>query len=215
MCRAVSRARPQIQPATIQCVKAFPLAPTFLRIAARNELDGRPEVLPGSAAHSPGSEVWKARNVALRGTSKKDETGGVLVYNGALRSVCSGGPLKMDNVTQILCAIQQGDPRAADRLLPLVYAELRRLAAQRLAQEQPGQTLQATALVHEVYLRLVDVELIQKWDGRGHFFAAAAEAMRRILIERARKQRTLKRGGRETGSISRSFRWPSMARPSS
>ncbi len=101
----------------------------------------------------------------------------------------------MDNVTQILCAIQHGDPHAADQLLPLVYAELRRLAAQRLAQEKPGQTLQATALVHEVYLRLVDVERVQQWDGRGHFFAAAAEAMRRILIERARKRRTLKRGG--------------------
>jgi RNA polymerase sigma factor (TIGR02999 family) len=101
----------------------------------------------------------------------------------------------MNDVTHILSAIEQGDPRAAEQLLPLVYEELRKLAAQKLAREQPGQTLQATALVHEAYLRLVDVESAQNWDGRGHFFAAAAEAMRRILIEAARHKARQKRGG--------------------
>ena len=101
----------------------------------------------------------------------------------------------MSDVTRILSAIEQGDPHAADRLLPLVYDELRKLAAQRLANEKPGQTLQATALVHEVYLRLVDVEQAQHFNSRGHFFAAAAEAMRRILIENARGKAREKRGG--------------------
>jgi RNA polymerase sigma factor (TIGR02999 family) len=101
----------------------------------------------------------------------------------------------MSDVTRILCAIQQGDPHAARELLPLVYDELRKLAAQRLVQEAPGQTLQATALVHEAYLRLVDVKEAQSWDSRGHFFAAAAEAMRRILIEAARRKGRQKRGG--------------------
>ena len=101
----------------------------------------------------------------------------------------------MDNVTHILSAIEQGDPQAADQLLPLVYDELRKLAAHRLAQEKPGQTLQATALVHEAYLRLVDQERAQRWESRGHFFAAAAEAMRRLLVESARRKRRLKHGG--------------------
>jgi RNA polymerase sigma factor (TIGR02999 family) len=101
----------------------------------------------------------------------------------------------MDNVTHILSAIEQGDPQAAEQLLPLVYDELRRLAARKLAHEKPGQTLQATALVHEVYLRLVDGEKVPHWDSRRHFFAAAAEAMRRILIENARRKRRQKRGG--------------------
>jgi RNA polymerase sigma factor (TIGR02999 family) len=101
----------------------------------------------------------------------------------------------MSDVTHILSAIQQGDPHAADQLLPLVYEELRRLAAQKLAQEKPGQTLQATALVHEAYLRLVDTERVQHWNSRGHFFAAAAEAMRRILVERARSRACEKHGG--------------------
>src|SRR5881397_1737643 len=101
----------------------------------------------------------------------------------------------MNEVTRILSAIEHGDPHAAEQLLPLVYAELRKLAAQRLAQEMPGQTLQATALVHEAYLRLVDVDKIQRWDSRGHFFAAAAEAMRRILVDNARRKRSHKRGG--------------------
>jgi RNA polymerase sigma factor (TIGR02999 family) len=101
----------------------------------------------------------------------------------------------MTNVTRILNAIEQGDPHAAERLLPLVYDELRELAGQRLAQEKPGQTLQATALVHEAYLRLVDVEKAQQWNSRGHFFAAAAEAMRRILVDRARQRKSLRRGG--------------------
>ncbi len=101
----------------------------------------------------------------------------------------------MNDVTQLLNAIDQGDPHAASQLLPLVYDELRRLAAQKLAQEQPGQTLQATALVHEAYLRLVREDQDQHWDHRGHFFAAAAEAMRRILVEAARKKRSEKHGG--------------------
>src|SRR5262245_26730241 len=100
----------------------------------------------------------------------------------------------MSDVTRILSAIEQGDPSAAEQLLPLVYDELRRLAAQKVAQEKPGQTLQATALVHEAYLRLVDVEQAQYWDSRGHFFAAAAEAMRRILVENARRKQSAKRG---------------------
>src|SRR5262245_64933234 len=92
---------------------------------------------------------------------------------------------EMRNITQILRAIEQGDPHAAEQLLPLVYDELRKLAAQKLVQEKPGQTLQATALVHEAYLRLVGDENAQHWNSRGHFFAAAAEAMRRILVESA------------------------------
>jgi RNA polymerase sigma factor (TIGR02999 family) len=99
------------------------------------------------------------------------------------------------DVTQILAAIEQGDPRAAEELLPLVYDELRRLAAARMAEEKPGQTLQPTALVHEAYLRLVDVERAQHWNSRGHFFAAAAEAMRRILVEAARRKKAEKHGG--------------------
>ena len=101
----------------------------------------------------------------------------------------------MTEVTRILEEIQQGDPHAAGQLLPLVYEELRKLAAQKLAQEKPGQTLQATALVHEAWLRLVDVEKASRWNSRGHFFAAAAEAMRRILIENARRKKTEKHGG--------------------
>jgi RNA polymerase sigma factor (TIGR02999 family) len=101
----------------------------------------------------------------------------------------------MSEATRILNAIERGDPHAAEQLLPLVYDELRRLAAQRLAQEKPGQTLQATALVHEAYLRLVDGEMAQAWNGRGHFFAAAAEAMRRILVDQARRRNAAKRGG--------------------
>jgi RNA polymerase sigma factor (TIGR02999 family) len=101
----------------------------------------------------------------------------------------------MNDVTQFPSVAGAGDPRAADELLPLVYGELRRLAAQRLAREPGGQTLQATALVHEAYLRLVDTDAVRQWNGRGHFFAAAAEAMRRILVERARHKRSLKAGG--------------------
>ena len=101
----------------------------------------------------------------------------------------------MNEVTRILSAIEEGDPHAAEQLLPLVYDELRKLAAQRMAQEAPGQTLQATALVHEAYLRLVDVYKAKHWDSRGHFFAAAAEAMRRVLVEDARRKRTVKHGG--------------------
>lgn len=101
----------------------------------------------------------------------------------------------MTDVTRILSQIDQGNPHAAEQLLPLVYEELRKLATAKLAQEKPGQTLQATALVHEAYLRLVDVEKAQQWNSRGHFFGAAAEAMRRILVENARRKGRLKRGG--------------------
>jgi RNA polymerase sigma factor (TIGR02999 family) len=101
----------------------------------------------------------------------------------------------MTDVTRILAALERGDPHAASQLLPLVYEELRRLAAKKLAEEKPGQTLQATALVHEAYLRLVGEGNEQRWDSRGHFFAAAAEAMRRILVEAVRRKRSLKRGG--------------------
>lgn len=104
----------------------------------------------------------------------------------------------MSDVTRILSQIDSGDPHAAEQLLPLVYDELRKLAATRLAQEKPNHTLQATALVHEAYLRLVDVEKSQHWDSRGHFFAAAAEAMRRILVENARRKKSLKAGGAMT-----------------
>jgi len=100
----------------------------------------------------------------------------------------------MANVTQILSRIESGDPTASDELLPLVYDELRKLAAARLSFEKPGQTLQATALVHDAYIRLVDVDQCQNWDSRAHFFAAAAEAMRRILVESARRKASLKHG---------------------
>ena len=101
----------------------------------------------------------------------------------------------MSEVTQILSAIEQGDPSAAAQLLPLVYDKLRQLAARKLTQEKPGQTLEATALVHEAYLRLVDTDKTQHWNSRGHFFAAAAEAMRRILVENARRKQAVKHGG--------------------
>lgn len=101
----------------------------------------------------------------------------------------------MDNVTQLLSAIEQGDEHASAQLLPLVYDNLRRLAAQKIACEAPGQTLQATALVHEAYVRMVDTAKPQEWDGRGHFYAAAAEAMRRILVEKARHKQRAKHGG--------------------
>jgi RNA polymerase sigma factor (TIGR02999 family) len=101
----------------------------------------------------------------------------------------------MSDVTRILSQIESGDPSAAEQLLPLVYEELRKLAARKMAQEAPGQTLQATALVHEAYLRLVDTEKARHWNSRGHFFAAAAEAMRRILVDNARRKQAQKRGG--------------------
>jgi RNA polymerase sigma factor (TIGR02999 family) len=101
----------------------------------------------------------------------------------------------MTDVTRILLDIKQGDPQAAEQLLPLVYDELRKLAAQRLARERPGQTLQATDLVHEAYLRLVGPGLVRTWDSRGHFFAAAAQVMRRILVDNARRKQTRKHGG--------------------
>src|SRR5215475_5864952 len=112
----------------------------------------------------------------------------------------------MSEVTQILHAIAEGDPDAASQLLPVVYDELRKLAAQKLARETPGQTLQPTALVHEAYLRLVGQDEEQHWDSRGHFFAAAAEAMRRILVEIARQKASLKRGGDRGHQVLAGFR---------
>ena len=142
------------------------------------------------------------RRVANAGARRSDvRCAGANPWSGnrsalLLRAICnrwvqkrSGGAMK-DEVTSILSAIERGDPRAAERLLPLVYDELRRLAAQRLAQEKPGQTLQPTALVHEAYLRLVGSGTPAHWDGCGHFFAAAAEAMRRILVEQAQRKKT-------------------------
>ena len=102
----------------------------------------------------------------------------------------------MNEVTRILSAVEQGEPQAAEQLLPLVYDELRKLAAVRLAQEKPGQTLQPTALVHDAYLKLVDTDKAQHWNSRGHFFGAAAEAMRRILVDQARRKQADKRGGK-------------------
>jgi RNA polymerase sigma factor (TIGR02999 family) len=101
----------------------------------------------------------------------------------------------MSEITRILSAVEQGDAHAAEQLLPLIYNELRGLAAQKVAQEKPGQSIQATSLVHEAYLRLVDVDQAQQWTGKGHFFAAAAEAMRRILVDQARRRNAAKRGG--------------------
>ncbi len=118
----------------------------------------------------------------------------------------------MHEVTRILSAIEQGDPQAAEQLLPLVYDELRRLAAEKMAQEKPGQTLQATALVHEAYIRLVDAEKAQHWNSRGHFFAAAAEAMRRILVEQARRKAGPEAGGRHR-RVEMCHADPEMRRP--
>lgn len=118
----------------------------------------------------------------------------------------------MSEVTRILSHIESGDPSAAEQLLPLVYNELRKLAATRLAQERPGQTLQATALVHDVYLRLVDVERAQHWNSRGHFFGAAAEAMRRILVDQARRKGS-QRGGGNRQQISLSVVEPTVPGP--
>jgi RNA polymerase sigma factor (TIGR02999 family) len=119
----------------------------------------------------------------------------------------------MTEVTQILAAIEQGDPQVAEQLLPLVYHELRRLAARQLSREAPGQTLQPTALVHEAYLRLVDVDQVQHWDSRGHFFAAAAEAMRRILVDRARRKGAEVHGGHKTRVALAEADWLSRATP--
>ena len=130
-----------------------------------------------------------------RARRRGDPSDGARVHAGTA-GAASPAPSAMNDVTRILSAIEHGDPQAAEQLLPLVYDELRKLAAQRLAQEKPGQTLQATALVHEAYLRLVDVDQAQRWDSRGHFFAAAAEAMRRILVENARRKKRLKAGRR-------------------
>ena len=127
--------------------------------------------------NSPGPRLSHRRTVIIR----------------ALATLQKATPLS--DVTRILSKIESGDPSAAEQLLPLVYEELRKLAAAKLAHEKPGQTLQATALVHEAYVRLVDDERVQHWNSRGHFFGAAAEAMRRILVEQARRKERIKHGG--------------------
>src|SRR5262249_28364427 len=145
---------------------------------------------PGIGAREPHTVPLPAADGGMGGS--RPGAGAVFRSRGGPGGDMLGG---MADVTQILSAIEQGDPHAAAELLPLVYDELRKLAAARLAGEKPGQTLQPTALVHEAYLRLVGGEHPQGWDGRGHFFAAAAEAMRRILVEAARRKATAKRGG--------------------
>jgi hypothetical protein len=140
----------------------------------------------------PSREIVRANTAASFGPSPAHTSPAPLpARTGSQQERLTG----MNDVTRILSAIEHGDPEAAEQLVPLVYEELRKLAAQRLANEKPGQTFQATALVHEAYVRLVDVEKAQHWNSRGHFFGAAAEAMRRILVERARHKRSLKAGG--------------------
>jgi RNA polymerase sigma factor (TIGR02999 family) len=143
------------------------------------------------------SVIWRFSNQQAFDASV-DETGARNVPAAARETsrFPRGKLASMSEVTRILSAIEEGDTGAAEQLLPLVYDELRKLAAQRLAQEKAGQTLQATALVHEAYLRLVDVERAQHWNSRGHFIAAAAEAMRRILVDNARRKQTEKHGGK-------------------
>jgi RNA polymerase sigma factor (TIGR02999 family) len=140
------------------------------------------DISPGVAPRGAQSEATRAIGFS-RGTAIMDTP--------PAESRVPGHPV----VTRVLEAVARGEPRAAERLLPLLYDELRLLAEARLAREAPGQTLDATALVHEAYLRLVGPDPERSWDGRGHFFAAAAEAMRRILVERARRRKSLKRGG--------------------
>ena len=136
------------------------------------------------------SPIWPS---SARGSGRSDRSHSSPRQGLAL--LASGDSLAMSDVTHILSAIEQGDPRAAEKLLPLVYEELRRLATQRLAREAPGQSLQSSDLVHEAYLRLVGEDDQTQWDSRAHFFAAAAEAMRRILVENARRKKRLKHGG--------------------
>src|SRR5687767_14341782 len=142
-----------------------------------------------SALACPDYQVLSARpRPDGSGDRRTSHLGGAIPRRG-------GYPRAMSEVTRVLSAIEQGDPHAAEQLLPLVYEELRKLAAQKLAEEKPGQTLQATGLVHEAYLRLVGAQSAQHWNSRGHFFAASAEAMRRILVEQARRKLSLRRGG--------------------
>jgi RNA polymerase sigma factor (TIGR02999 family) len=158
---------------------------------------------PGCAGEGMPPSRWQA---SPANGSENGGNVGLGIYNEAQRKISlRRGRDIVTDVTSILFDIEQGDPQAAEQLLPLVYDELRKLAAAKMAREAPGQTLQPTALVHEAYLRLVDVEKAQHWNSRGHFFAAAAEAMRRILVENARRRSSPKRGGdweRQNGSTS-------------
>src|SRR5262249_4404368 len=150
-----------------------------------------------SARHRPDVVFAATTRTALGGRFFRSQSRRAIIY--ASPHTQTADPLRpvppMNEVTRILSAVEHGDPHAAEQLLPLVYDELRKLAAQKLAQEKPGQTLQATALVHEAYLRLVDVAKAQHWNSRGHFFSAAAEAMRRILVENARRKIRFRHGG--------------------
>lgn len=154
-------------------------------------MKGTPAMPGGSLQSKP---TWRNTHRVFASSAFYLARGGLI----GVKAFRSNRPsLPMSEVTRILCAIENGDPRAADELLPLVYDELRKLAAQKMAHEAAGQTVQATGLVHEAYLRLVDVEKAQQWNSRGHFFAAAAEAMRRILVERARRKGRIKHGGQK------------------
>ena len=166
-------------------------------------LDGGPDLPLGSNSHRRGSlhsrRLGVARRLCRSMAASADREDGVTYAPIAVATIGAFCHLTrrpfMSDVTRILSQIESGDPAAAEQLLPLVYEELRKLAAAKMAHERPDQTLQATALVHEAYFRLVDGESTQQWKSRGHFFGAAAEAMRRILIEEARRKRRLKRGG--------------------
>src|SRR5262245_13628063 len=187
------RRRPRIIPADGGLALAIPA-----RYEPRQRARTAPEYpgLPGSLSASPGRVARLRAFGAERLVGRGERATAANHVPTSLRTPPAPvilGP--MSDVTRILSAIDQGDPSAAEQLLPLVYDELRKLAAARMAEEKPGQTLTATALVHEAYLRLVGGEHPQDWNGRGHFFAAAARAMRRILVNRARDKGRLKRGG--------------------
>ncbi len=184
------RATEQHPGITLSCPRALPCPPLFVpEPSARNR--GECDVVGSSIYTRERPDSYKSHN-ALPCNEVDDgldrAMAGLFVRNMQEHQT-------MIEVTHILSQIEQGDPSAAERLLPLVYNELRKLAAAKLAQEKPGQTLQATALVHEAYLRLLGDGEPSRWDSRGHFFAAAAEAMRRILVEAARRKKRLKRGG--------------------
>ena len=189
--QCVTRLSPQLHRAT---------APSF-RSRRRARDQTRDDRITGTGCGLGATIAWSAPSREIRwcGNRRRPARAGARLHVPSPRPVRRKSQRErltgMNDVTRILSAIEQGDPEAAEQLVPLVYEELRKLAAQRLANEKPGQTFQATALVHEAYVRLVDVENAQHWNSRGHFFGAAAEAMRRILVERARHKRSLKAGG--------------------
>lgn len=174
---------------TSRCELALPRIYTDVRSCG--DTSGSWPISPAAVADGPARIYQHAKTLAVA----HQQSIGQDLYSSWAPLAASAILGRMADVTQILSQIEQGDASAANQLLPLVYDELRKLAAARMAQEQPGQTLQATALVHDAYVRLVDVEKAQRWDSRGHFFAAAAEAMRRILVEQARKRGVKERHG--------------------